>query len=192
VKPSRDLYEALGTARRASQEDIRKAHRKLAREHHPDANPGDPGAEERFKEVQRAYELLSDPKKRRQCDERLGASSGGAPRAHPREARRRGGCGPLRPLAQAGRLLERASGRARGEQLAHLARSLGPNITLLSRGLGENPKTGSAADPEGGGPRGGPSGADGSSRQKRVRFEGRRAQEKKVKCPKARRRRRGS
>ena len=76
MKPSRDLYEALGTARRASQEDIRKAHRKLAREHHPDANPGDPGAEERFKEVQRAYELLSDPKKRRQFDEMLGASSG--------------------------------------------------------------------------------------------------------------------
>ena len=87
MKPSRDLYEALGTARRASQEDIRKAHRKLAREHHPDANPGDPGAEERFKEVQRAYELLSDPKKRRQCDERLGASSGGPrPRTRARPA----------------------------------------------------------------------------------------------------------
>jgi curved DNA-binding protein CbpA len=69
MQTNKDPYKALGLSREASQDDIRKAHRKLVREYHPDANPEDPRAEGRFKEVQQAYEVLSDEKKRREYDE---------------------------------------------------------------------------------------------------------------------------
>jgi molecular chaperone DnaJ len=65
----RDLYEILGISKSASQDEIKKAYRKLARKYHPDKNPGDSEAEERFKEVQGAYDVLSDPKKRKQYDQ---------------------------------------------------------------------------------------------------------------------------
>jgi len=65
---SGDLYETLGVSRSASAEEIKKAYRKLARRHHPDANPGDKAAEDRFKEVQNAYDILSDVEKRKQYD----------------------------------------------------------------------------------------------------------------------------
>jgi molecular chaperone DnaJ len=71
----KDLYETLGVAKGASQEEIKKAYRKLARQHHPDNNPGDASAEERFKEVQTAYDVLSDPEKRKQYD-RFGSANG--------------------------------------------------------------------------------------------------------------------
>lgn len=70
-----DLYEVLGVSRGASAEDIKKAYRKLARESHPDANPDDPEAEARFKEVAAAYEVLSDPDRRDRYD-RFGNSAG--------------------------------------------------------------------------------------------------------------------
>ena len=72
---TKDPYKALGLSREASLEDIRKAHRKLVRKYHPDANPQDPRAEERFKEVQQAYEVLSDDNKRREYDKRFHTSS---------------------------------------------------------------------------------------------------------------------
>jgi molecular chaperone DnaJ len=74
---TKDLYKVLGVSRGASQEEIRRSYRKLAREHHPDANRDDKGAEERFKEIQHAYEILSNPEKRRQYDEGPRAFFGG-------------------------------------------------------------------------------------------------------------------
>ena len=69
----KDYYAVLGIPRTASPAEIKKAFRKLARQHHPDANTGDTAAERRFKEVNEANEVLSDPAKRRQYDE-LGAN----------------------------------------------------------------------------------------------------------------------
>jgi curved DNA-binding protein len=68
----KDYYKTLGVSKDASEKDIKKAFRQLARQHHPDVNPDDPQAEERFKELNEAYEVLSDPEKRRKYDQ-LGA-----------------------------------------------------------------------------------------------------------------------
>ncbi|HEX7040918.1 MAG TPA: DnaJ C-terminal domain-containing protein [Trueperaceae bacterium] len=64
----KDYYAVLGVDRNSSQDDIRRAFRRLAAKHHPDRNPDDPGAEERFKEINEAYAVLSDPEKRRLYD----------------------------------------------------------------------------------------------------------------------------
>ena len=65
----KDYYKTLGVDKNASQKDIQKAYRKLARKYHPDVNPGDKSAEEKFKEINEANEVLSDPEKRKEYDE---------------------------------------------------------------------------------------------------------------------------
>jgi len=65
----KDYYQALGIEKTATAEQIKKAYRKLARQHHPDVNPNDPGAEQRFKEINEANEVLSDPEKRKKYDQ---------------------------------------------------------------------------------------------------------------------------
>jgi molecular chaperone DnaJ len=64
-----DYYELLGVSRKAAQKEIRQAYRKLARKYHPDLNPGDKSSEEKFKQVQEAYDVLSDAKKRQMYDQ---------------------------------------------------------------------------------------------------------------------------
>src|SRR5262245_31864881 len=91
--PKHDYYETLGVPRQATADEIRKAYRKLARKHHPDLNPGDKSAEDRFKKVQEAYDILSDSKKRQMYDQfgfysengfpGAGAAGGGAPGSQP-------------------------------------------------------------------------------------------------------------
>ncbi len=76
---TKDYYQILGVGESASAADVKKAYRKLAKQYHPDANPGDPGAAERFKEVGEAYAVLSDDEKRKQYDRmrKMGPLGGG-------------------------------------------------------------------------------------------------------------------
>src|SRR5512133_1331065 len=66
---TKDYYGVLGVKKTASEDEIRKAFRKLARKHHPDVNPGDKAAEEKFKQISEANDVLSDPKKRKLYDQ---------------------------------------------------------------------------------------------------------------------------
>ena len=151
MQATRDLYKLLGVSREASQDEIRKAHRKLAREYHPDANRGDHSAEERFKDIQQAYEVLSDPQKRQEHDTKLDASSrGGSNKARARAGERTGGEGTprvdlsdlsskLADLASdhPGRRKE-GSSRLRDEEVDRLVKLLGVDVSRISRLLGND------------------------------------------------------
>jgi curved DNA-binding protein CbpA len=149
---TKDLYKVLGLPTGASQEDIRKAHRKLVREYHPDAHPEDPQAEERFKEIQRAYEVLSTPEKRQEYDKRFHTS----PRessSRPRAGAGRRASGGTTYTVDLSELLakltdlssdnpggpKRGSFQLRGEEVAHLAKLLGEKISRISELLGKDP-----------------------------------------------------
>src|SRR5687768_17475612 len=82
------LYDTPGVPKNASADEIKKAYRKLARQHHPDANPGDAAAEATFKEVQAAYDVLSDAEKRKQYDTfgSTNGRTGGGPAGGPQFA----------------------------------------------------------------------------------------------------------
>ena len=98
----RDYYDVLGVGKTADASEIKKAHRKLARKYHPDANKDDPKAVDRFQEVQEAYDVLSDPDKKKRYDQfghaatGAGAAGGGAGGFDPFEAFRRGQGGQAR------------------------------------------------------------------------------------------------
>src|SRR5882672_12347074 len=81
--PKHDYYETLSVPRNASADDIRKSYRKLARKYHPDLNPGDKASEDRFKQVQEAYDVLSDPKKKQMYDQVGFYSENGMPGGGP-------------------------------------------------------------------------------------------------------------
>jgi len=95
---AKDYYAVLGVAKSASPEEISKAYKKLARENHPDRNPGDKGAEARFKDIQNAYDVLNDPKKKSTYDQfgtempnmpggfNFGGGGGGMPQVDPEMA----------------------------------------------------------------------------------------------------------
>ncbi len=152
MQTTTDLYKLLGVPREASQDDIRKAHRKLVRKHHPDANPGDPSSEERFKEIQRAYEVLSDPEKRRAYDRKRRASPKGGYRRPRASAGRRTEEESAAPPVDLSDLLskltdlssDRSGGskggsfQLRGEEVARLAKLLGVDISRISELLGKD------------------------------------------------------
>jgi curved DNA-binding protein CbpA len=157
--PTEDPYELLGVTRGASEDEVRKAYRRLVREHHPDTNPEDPGAEERFKKIQQAHEVLSNPQKRREYDRGARPSSGRRSRPYPGRSSGRPRAdsagkpegrttfsvdlfdllGKLGYLSgdRVGRRQKEGGWELRGEDIARVARLLGVDLSRISELLGE-------------------------------------------------------
>jgi molecular chaperone DnaJ len=122
----KDYYRILGVSETATAKEIKNAYRKLSRQYHPDANPGDTAAEERFKEVSAAYDVIGDPERRKEYDEvrRLGPMAGGMGMGGP------GGAGGFRfeNLGDLGDMLGGLFGRSRrGGPTAGAGRGYGPH-----------------------------------------------------------------
>jgi DnaJ-class molecular chaperone len=116
-----DYYQTLGVPRTASQAEIKKAFRKLARDHHPDRNPGDKAAERRFKDVNEAHAVLADPEKRKKYDA-LGADWAAYERAGARAGTSGDPFGPGGPFAG----FARAGGQGQGANVRYEFRTSGP------------------------------------------------------------------
>jgi DnaJ-class molecular chaperone len=217
VQASRDLYKLLGVPRESSQDDIRNAHRKLVRKYHPDANPGNQAAEERFKEIQQAYEILSNPERKREYDRKLGTSSRRSSSGGPRK--RAGGTSRRETAATvdlsdllsklADLSSERSGGRKegifqlQGEEVARLAKFLGVDITRISelvgkdlahvsKLLGENLKVNAKVSHGAAKSSGRPSGASNKSQNSGAKVTRTPRKDKRVKGPKSRSRRKNS
>jgi molecular chaperone DnaJ len=122
-----DPYKVLGVGKKASQEEIKRAYRKLARQYHPDKNHGDRNAEERFKEVQGAYDLIGDPEKRKQYDAG-GGIFGGAGGFDPGQFR--GGFGGLGDMLSDLFTGAGGGGGARGRPQPQRGRDLETEVSL--------------------------------------------------------------
>src|SRR2546430_14635598 len=113
---TKDYYQVLGVPEAATVDEIKRAFRRLAKQHHPDRNPGKPQAAERFKEINEAHDVLSDPAKRKQYDQlrRYGAFAGAGGYGGPGRGAGRGGGGGGGPPGLGGPVVASRPGSVRG------------------------------------------------------------------------------
>jgi curved DNA-binding protein len=128
----RDYYEILGIARTASADEIRKAHRKLVRQFHPDVNKNNPQMEAKFKEVQEAYDVLSDDAKRRQYDQ-FGHAGVGAEQGYSAHA---GGADPFEAFRRAQEQAGRRGAGSAGPRAGYRRWQPNPNVSVEDFDMG--------------------------------------------------------
>ena len=176
---TRDPYESLGVPKEAMGDDIRRAYRHLARKHHPDANPNAPHAEERFKEIQQAHEILSNPKKRRAYDESSRPSpqrSTGSPRVATSGRPRERTTGSVDLSGLLGKFGSSSGGRKEvnwqlrvedTEDIARISKILGVDLARLAKLAGKDVRMKASASFENGGATSRNAAADGMGRKPR-------------------------